>query len=251
MTLRIYVPTYKRAKFLLGKDYFKTAVYVLPESQRDEYFKVLPAERMIVIPDENDGNLCRKQNWMLRNLERPYLKIDDDVSKLVTHEKGNRKKLKQQVPMTPRQAEKFIINAFNLAYEWGCKYWGIGVNTDGKNYQQYKPFSLTQPILGPFNGHLDHNVFYDERMPGKDDYDFSLQMLNKYKKILRFNKYSYVCKHADNSGGWVSIRSREREVNDCKAIMKKWGESIIKYRIPPRKKGDLLNGRIRVPIRGV
>jgi hypothetical protein len=33
--------------------------------------------------------------------------------------------------------------------------------------------------------------------------------------------------------------------------MEKWGSKIIKYIIPPRNKNDLLNGRLRVPIKGV
>jgi hypothetical protein len=251
MRLRIYIPTYNRPSALLGKDYFKAAVYVLPESQRDEYFKALPQKRMIVIPDENDGNLCRKQNWMLRNLERPYLKIDDDVSALAHVEKGSRKRINKHIKLSPAQAESLIISGFNLAGEWGCVYWGINVNTDGRNYQQYKPFSLTQPCLGPFNGHLKHDLYYDERMSGKDDFDFSLQVLHKHKKLLRMNKYSYTCKHGDNKGGWVSERTKETEINDCNAIMKKWGREIIKYKIPPRNKNDLLNGRLRVPIKGV
>jgi len=67
----------------------------------------------------------------------------------------------------------------------------------------------------------------------------------------QINKYSYVCKHGTNVGGWGSKRSKEREIEDCKAIMKKWGSKIIKYEIPPRCKNDLLNGRFRVPIKGV
>jgi hypothetical protein len=249
--MKIYSPTYKRADSLLGKEYFKDLIYILPESQRDEYCKVLPQKRMVVIPDENDGNLCRKQNWMLKNLDRPFLKIDDDVSAIAHTEKGKWKKVKRRIFLTQKEAQSVIINGFNLASEWGCVYWGINVNTDGRNYQQYKPFSLTQPCLGPLNGHLKHDLYYDERMSGKDDFDFSLQVLHKYKKLLRLNKFCYVCKHTTNEGGWVSKRSKEREIKDCKAIMEKWGSKIIKYIIPPRNKNDLLNGRLRVPIKGV
>lgn len=254
--LRIYIPTYKRAAALAGKDYFKSAVYILPESQRDDYIKVLPAKRMIVIPNKVDGNICRKQNWMLRNLQRPYLKMDDDVCGLTTTEgiyskQGKFIRTRQHVALTPRQAINVIAQGFNLAAQFGVVYWGINVNTDGRNYQQYKPISLTQPVLGPFNGHLKHDFFYDERMGTKDDYDFSLQVLAKHKKILRLNKYAYDCKHATNPGGLIGFRSMEYEEKYCRAIMKKWGENVIRYRIPPRKMGDLLNGRVNIPIKGV
>jgi len=251
MKINIVIPTYKRWNNLVGKDYFRTAKYVLPESQQKEYAEVLPKERMIVIPDDQDGNIARKRNWILRNIERPLLMIDDDVKRIIHAEKGNRERVKQMIPLTPEQAEAFIESGFLLAEEWGCVMWGINVNTDGRNYQQYKPFSLTQMVLGPFQGHLEHDLVYDERMGTKEDYDICLQALNKYKKILRFNKYAYDCKHGDNSGGIVSMRTKQREIEYCEAIMRKWGKHIIKYKLPPKSDRDLLNGVVNVPIAGV
>ena len=253
--INIVIPTYKRAGALVGKDYFETAKYVLPESQRDDYKKTLPAKRMIVIPDESDGNIARKRNWILNNIERPLVMMDDDVRQIVTVEGvysgGIFKGKSRAIALTLAQAQTVIENGFAMAEEWGCVYWGINVNTDRISYQQYKPISLTQLVLGPFNGHLRHDLFYDERMGTKDDYDFSLQVLRKYKKLLRFNKYSYTCEHGTNPGGLIGYRTRELETKYCKAIMKKWGTHIIKYKLPGEKMADLLNGTVNIPIKGV
>jgi len=249
--LNIAIPTYKRAHSLPGKDYFMTAKYVLPESQADDYAQVLPPGRMIIIPDNADGNIARKRNWILQNIPRPLLMIDDDVKCLIHSEKGACEKLMQHIKLTPHEALDAIISGFNLAHQWGCVLWGINVNTDGRNYQQYKPFSLTQVVLGPFQGHLDHDLLCDERMGTKDDYDFSLQVLNKYQKILRLNKFAYDCDHGDNKGGIVSMRTMEVEKEYNRRIMSKWGSHIIKYPENPRKMKDLLNGMVSVPIRGV
>lgn len=124
-------------------------------------------------------------------------------------------------------------------------------NTDGRNYQQYKPFSLTQVINGPFQGHLEHDCLYDERVGTKEDYDISLQLLRKHKKILRLNKFAYVCNHGTAEGGIVSWRTMKVETDSCRAIEKKWGRNIIKYSLNPKKMSDLLNGDMHVPIRGV
>ena len=114
------------------------------------------------------------------------------------------------------------------------------------------PFNLTNIILGPFQGHLEHDLVFDDRVGSKDDYDMSLQQLRKYKKILRFNKFSYDCRHGDNSGGIVSYRSTDKEIEYCKQIMKKWGSKIISYQLPPKKPTDLLNAkRVNIPIKGV
>lgn len=256
--INIVIPTYKRSKNLAGKEYFKKAKYVLPESQRDEYLKILSTKRMIVIPDDCDGNIARKRNWILDNIKRPLLMIDDDVSCLRMTEgmhESNQSRFKEKgierIRLTEDQAMGVIQHGFNLAAEFECVFWGINLNEDGRNYQQYRPINLTQPVLGPFGGHLKHDLHYDERMGTKDDYDFSFQVLNRHKKILRFNKFSYDCGHGDNEGGIVSMRTMEKEIHYCKAIMKKWGKHIIRYKIPPKKQADLLNGRVNIPIHGV
>lgn len=249
--LNIIIPSYKRAGQVAGYDYFKSARICIPGAQKDDYLKHYDTDRLIIIPNESDGNVARKRNWILRNISRPLLMVDDDVKGLSMSEKGSRRRLKQNIALTPSQAQRVIMDGFNMAQQWRCVLWGVNVNTDGRNYQQYKPFSLTQMVLGPFQGHLQHDLYFDERMGTKDDYDFNLQALAKYRKILRLNKYAYDCLHGSNAGGIVSSRSQEREIKYCRAIMKKWGERVIKYRIPPRKMGDLLNGRVNVPISGV
>ena len=249
--MNIAIPTYKRANGLLGVDYFPTAKYVLPESQRDDYRKVLLAARMIVIPDEHDGNLCRKRNWILENIGRPVLMVDDDVKGLIHCEKGKSDRAQKHIALTSDEARNVIINGFNLAHQWGCRLWGINVNTDGRNYQQYKPISLSSIVNGPFTGHLEHDFRYDERFSFKEDYDFSLQVLRRDSKILRLNKYAYDCKHAENYGGMVSYRSFQAEVDECRRIEKKWGREVISYSLNPKKPADILNGRVNVPIAGV
>lgn len=255
--VNIVIPSYKRAHALKGYDYFPTARYVIPASQEADYLKTCSPDRLIVIPDECDGNIARKRNWILKNIPRPLLMLDDDVSALamtegIYDERGRfTGRCRQHQVLTPEQAHEVIIQGFNLAHQWGCVFWGLNVNTDGRNYQQYKPFSLTAPILGPFQGHLEHDLLCDERMGTKDDYDFFLQVLHRHKKALRLNKFCYVCDHGDNLGGIVSMRTMEKETQYCRAIESKWGRHIISYPLKPRRMSDLLNGRVRVPIAGV
>jgi hypothetical protein len=239
-------PSYKRAGLVKGYQYFPYMKLCIPESQEADYLKHYDAARLIVIPDDQDGNLPRKRNWILQNVPRPLVMIDDDVSYLGTKEHGETRRL------TPEEAEALIAHGFNLAAEWGVKYWGLNQNSDRVSYQEYKPFSLTYPVLDPFTGHLDHDLFYDEAVGSKLDYDFSLQALNKYKKILRFNKYFYRCEHGNNPGGLIGMRTLEYETRFCRAIEKKWGRSIIRYSLHPRKLTDLLNPEhVQIPIAGV
>lgn len=252
--INIVIPSFKRADRLVGYEYFSKARYVVPESQADAYISGRDKKRFIVIPDSEDGNIVKKRNWILRNIPRPLVMIDDDVDKMTMTEGGayfeENGHAKQMIPLTPEQAEGVLIQCANLAFMWGCPMFGFNLNTDGRNYQQYKPFSLTQPILGPCSGHLDHDLLYDEEMDLKEDYDISIQALSKYKKILRMNKYAVNADHKDNKGGCVSYRTMQRERDACKAIERKWGTKIIHYKLDG-KYTDLLNGRVNIPINGV
>ena len=253
MKINIFIPTYKRADVLVGKDYFKSARYVLPEGQRDDYRKTLPAKRMIVMPDEFDGNICRKQNWMLDNLERPYVKVDDDVECIGYFEgrTGMKTGDHRRKILDPLLFDGWARQSFDMAEQFGAKMWGIAQNEDNRIFKEFHPISLRLPVLGPFNAHLGHDLKYDERMGTKDDYDMSLQQLNKYKIIFRWNKFHYICGHGTNPGGLIGYRTRELETKYCKAIMKKWGKHIIKYKLPGEKMADLLNGIVNIPIKGV
>jgi len=248
--MNIIIPSYKRSDNLIGKDYFNMAKYCVPESQEKEYIKVLGKKRVIILPDDEDGNIVKKRNWILKNISRPLIMIDDDVSELNYFESNNNKPKKKTLDIN--NLTTFFEKSFLLCNEFGAKMWGINQNQDTVAYKQYSPFNLSNIILGPFQGHLDHDLLFDERVGSKDDYDMSLQHLNKYKKVLRLNKYSYDCKHGDNSGGIVSYRSKDKEIEYCKAIMRKWGKRIIQYQIPPKKMTDLLNAKkVNVPIGGV
>jgi hypothetical protein len=255
--LSIVIPSYKRWENLPGYDYFSTAKYIIPESQYNNYAFNRDKKRFIAIPDSEDGNIVKKRNWILKNIPRPLIMIDDDVTSLMmTDGKADdyfeRMGIaKERVKLTPEQAIGIFEQTANLAYQWECPMFGFNLNTDGRNYQQYKPFSLTQPILGPCSGHLFHDLLYDEKMDLKEDYDISIQALNKYRKILRLNKYAVDADHKSNKGGCVSYRTLEREEAACKAIEKKWGTHIIHYNIEKGKYTSYLNGIVHIPINGV
>lgn len=134
--VNVTIASYKRAHKLVGYDYFKMAKIVAPHSQRDEYFKTVAKDRLIIIPDKDDGHHCRKRNWILRNITRPVLILDDDV-KMIIHTEGGEHfrrngRAMQQIPLPADRVEWFIENGFNLAYSWGVPFWGINctIRTD-------------------------------------------------------------------------------------------------------------------------
>ena len=249
--MNIVIPSYKRADNLIGKDYFYMAKYIVPESQRKEYVDSLGEERVICCKDEEDGNIGKKRNWILKNIERPLIMIDDDVKSLRLFE--NRKEYKIGVNMDKEDLNDFFEMLVEMCEGFGAKMFGLLPLQDPGAYLEFKPFSLTSMSLGPFQGHLKHNLIFDEWVGTKDDYDMCLQQMNEYKMVFRYNKVCYLDADGDKkAGGIVSYRSLDKEIEYCKRIMKKWGTRIIKYNIPPKNMNDILNAqKFNVPIKGV
>lgn len=252
--MNVIIPSYGRSQTLPGKDYFYTARYCVPESQADEYCKVVGNDRVLAIPDEYDGNICRKRNWILENTDFPLVMVDDDVASIGYFEGRRGMKNGEHRPKTldPDLFVAFCEQSFELCRGFGARMWGIGQNEDNRIYKEFQPLSLSKVTLGPFQGHLEHDLVFDERVGTKDDYDMALQQLYRYHVLMRWNKFHYICEHGENAGGIVSYRSKAKEIEYCKAIMAKWGKGVIKYKLPPEKMNDLLNARwVNVPIEGV
>ena len=248
--MNVIIPSFKRSENLIGKDYFFMAKYCVPKSQEEDYIKQVGKDRVIVLPDAEDGDIIKKRNWILNNIPRPLIMIDDDVKNIQFWNDRKENYLSKEFPK--ELLNDLFKELVNMAEQFDVKLFGLSQNQDDRQYREFLPFSLSNLILGPFQGHLEHDMIFDKRVGTKDDYDMALQHLNKYKKILRFNKYAYDCEHGDNKGGIVSYRSKEKEIEYCKAIMLKWGKKIIQYKIPPTKMTDLLNAKkVNVPINGV
>jgi hypothetical protein len=250
--MNVIIPSYKRSHDLKGKDYFFMAKYCVPESQKQEYINAVGIDRVITLPDSQDGDIVKKRNWILKNIPRPLIMIDDDVKKISfwNNRKNGDSYLRKDL------GKDYLLEVFEqfieMSKEFGVKMFGLSQNTDDRVHKEFCPFNLSNIILGPFQGHLDHDLLFDSKVGTKDDYDMALQQLNKYKKVLRFNKFAYDCEHGDNKGGIVSYRSQEKEIEYCKQIMLKWSKKIIEYKIPPEKITDLLNAKkVNIPIKGV
>lgn len=82
--VNIIIPTFKRAGNVKGFNYFKSSKLCVSESQSAEYARHYGKRRLLVMPDEFEGNIARKRNWILRNVKRPLLMVDDDVEHIAT-----------------------------------------------------------------------------------------------------------------------------------------------------------------------
>jgi hypothetical protein len=248
--MMILAPSWKRADICTSHKYFPSLKYVVCKSQEKSYLdKGLP---VLACQDKDQGNVSRVRNWILDYAKKENVCIVDDDLKCLSRWNGN-----ECHKMSGDEAEEFIEYGFMLAEQFGVKMWGVNIIQDKGAYREYTPFSLTNVILGPFGGFLNPSCRYDENLPLKEDYDLSLQMLNKYRKILRINHVHYICEQHTNIGGCAEYRTLDEEKDQFELLEKKWGKDIVR-----RDKGNSntqrkrqvtydINPIIKIPIGGV
>lgn len=216
--IHVAIKSYRRAGRVSTIEIAPFASIWVPESQGEEYRRHYGAQ-VVTIPDDADGNCARKNNAILDRSPAPWTVImDDDIDRICYWEDGER------VPLAGPALLRVIEHHFLLAADAGVRLWGINQTNDAMAYRTMTPFSFLAPILGPFGGHLSPDLRYDEWVFLKEDYDFWLQNIQKYRRTLRANKYHYFHGHGyGRAGGLSSTRSMELEWQHAHRMVEKWG----------------------------
>jgi len=135
----------------------------------------------------------------------------------------------------------------------------MNIIPDKGAYREYTPLSMNNYIGGGFQAFITDGFGfrYDEDLPLKEDYDMTLQVANKYRKILRFNFLHYNLKQHTNVGGCADYRTIEKEKEQFELILRKWGSRIVRKDTGASKvnrKKEItydINPIIKVPLKGV
>lgn len=246
----IFAPSYRRPEGITTQLYLPECTYVVAEKEAKDY--EANGHRVWAVPDSAQGNVSRIRNYILDNCGcSRVLILDDDIGYLGRWEAAKPKRL------TTDEAMEFIEQGFFMAEQFGVRYWGVNLLPDKGAYREYTPLALKACVLGPFQGFNDLDLRYDERLPLKEDYDLSLQVLNKYRMTLRFNAYFYSCKQHTNPGGCAAYRTIDREKQQFDLLQKKWGSRIVRSdsgasNVNSKKNQSYdINPIIKVPIGGV
>lgn len=262
MKISVNVPSYKRPNDIKTLRYLPYVRVWVDGSEYDAYKKANPKATIVRCADGVQGNLCRVLNHILdeefkRGMD-VVLILDDDINWIerfvvndVTGFGYDTHKLNADEVL--QMVEKYSI----VAKEMGAKFWGININQDKLCYKHNQPFSTKSYIGGPFRCHLKGSrCRYDERLFFKDDYDMTLQQLNIERVVLRVNAYHYICEQSTNKGGLAAYRNRDREMEQCELLKKKWGGQIFRFDdtnkgMTKKEKRQDYNMIMKVPIKGV
>lgn len=261
MKISVNCPSYKRPK-VETLDYLPFCKVWVDNKEYDDYIKANPKykDNIISVPDGIQGNVCRIRNYIL---DKEFEKgidvvciIDDDMNGIYYFENENGKAYNKKI-VNQDEFMQFLEKYSVICEELGFKLWGVNLNQDALSYRQYSPFSTNSVILGPFSCHLRNNIRYDVNLPLKEDYDLAIQHLNKYRGILRLNKFHYNCKQSKQAGGCATYRNYQREEEQLKLLQKKWGKEIVKIdkavnsNTKKVKKEIDYNPIINIPIKGI
>ncbi len=246
MKIRIVAPSYKRPEKSITQINYPSVKLVVRESEAEEYKK--NGNDIIVCPDSAQGNISRVRNWILDNLLDDVdclIILDDDCKEISRWQDQTNTKLEEE------ELIRFCQQTSLVCKELGFKLWGLNTVTDKGAYREYTPFSFIQFIGCPFHAHIKGTELrYDEDLQLKEDYDFTLQNIKKYKGCLRVNYANYNVKQSEQEGGCANIRSLKKEKQQFFALQKKWGKDIIKRDKQSKRSFDY-NPIMKVPIKGV
>jgi hypothetical protein len=250
LDFKIYAPTYKRGNLCRTHKYLKEIIYVARESERDDYKDT--HDKVWIVPDSAQGNVARIRNYILNNSEEKNIILLDDDIKHFGRWNGTK-----SVKLGEFEAYDMMQEGMQLAEDMDVKFWGLNCIADKGSYREYTPFGTRQYIGGPFQAHRDNDLRYDEEIYLKEDYDMTLQVLNKYRRNLRLNMYHYICDQATLAGGCAEYRSVGREMEHNEMFRKKWGSGIVRMdsgasQVNRKKKTTYdINPIIKIPIGGV
>lgn len=240
-------PSYGRAGRVSSDRFFPGLIYVVPESQAGSYEALSDLQggaSILSIPDKYDGNVARKRNWILREFAgRNLVMVDDDYQGIFRTITG------QEVAVDLPRLEVLLLNGFAMAEDAGTPLWGINVQADPKFYREYTPITFLSPVLGPFLGisaDLPESLRFDEDLWLKEDYDFSLQVLRRFHRIVRLSMYHYRVDHHDLPGGTIGQRRWDEEVRQLVRLREKWGPEVVRFDLTRS-----VNPIVRPPLKGV
>lgn len=244
----IAIPSYKRPNDCLTAKYIPNSVIFCHEFEAKEYEDGNKGHKIVKIPDDlQKKGMGVIRNFILDNTEGDeVLLMDDDIKYVGLYDN------QELIKLTGEEVEIFAKNSFRMCKEAGTKLWGLNLQSDKKFYREYSPFSLSSVILGPFMGIVKDGIIrFDNDLGLKEDYDYGLQILNKYRKILRFNKYHYSCHHIKKKGGCATYRTQQKEIDQAERFQKKWGERIVKIKRKTQGGNLSINPVVIVPINGI
>ena len=168
------------------------------------------------------GKLCESRNRVLEDAfktDKTCIQLSDDLTSLgIAQDKTN---------VTKSNIEECVSVIEQALDNTRTKLGGGNVAANAFYFDPFKPIKLHHFILGDFSVIKPTDLRFDTRFKLKEDYDYTLQHIQKYGGVARCDSIIAKFKHRVNIGGVVDIRTPEIEQKSIRLLKKKWGRNIV------------------------
>ena len=156
------------------------------------------------------------------------IQLSDDLKKVTTNKNFQEKK---QIDVDFAILE--LVNIF-------CKVDGVylmGIPPTSNDFYAKNKISKNTFCIGDMLFIKPNNLKFDTSLTLKEDYDYTLQHIQKYGNVFRYQKYLFEFEHYKNKGGAVDYRTEKEEQKNIMILRAKWGDKI---RLNPKRKNEIL-----------
>ena len=205
-----------------------TIIFVDSPEEREEY---LEYNRCKVVYTKTKG-IQHARNAIL-----DYFNIGDYIITLCDDVKGvyELKGKKDLRRLNYTGLIKLINLGFDACLKYGTELWGVyPIKNDFYMSRTIAPAGF---VIGTFSGIIVNDIRCDTSLQLKEDYDFTIKNIIRFKKIVRFNYYCVEAKHYNNKGGCVDYRNPEMEKAACDRLLELYPNYV---RLNPRRENEVL-----------
>jgi len=236
----IFIPSKGRAHKCITADFFTQhlmSVNLVVEPQDwHSYYKEFEGFHNIIVLPENDMGITYVRNYIKKYAidkisANFYWMIDDDV------------KFNKVVNGKIKPVDNLYFLDELISSVESRKFAQIGFEYQQFAWSTEKPFTDGSycDVAVAINLEKTRNFWYDEDVQLKEDRDFTMECLYRGHKTRRYNNICITCPtNGSNDGGLKPVYSQSgRELEVCKRMVKKWGESICNIQTKPNGRTDL------------
>lgn len=182
------------------------------------------------------GTLCDNRNEALNyswDNGQDCIQTDDD---LIGIKLAYSKDTNDNKDITFKETIDIMDDAF---FQMGLKFKLAGVAPTINNffYNPNKPISIRHFIVGNIMLIKKCGLYFDTNLKVKEDFDYTLQHIQKFGGVVRCNNILANLKHRTNKGGCVEYRTELVEQEAIKYLKEKWGSAI---RDNPKRPNEVL-----------
>lgn len=221
--MKIVIPSRKRVGVITAcaLRLVPDAYVCVHESERDDYAAVVARDRLVC---HQVVGLPAIRNFILDTFgDDLVIMIDDDISHIEFHLGEYRRTFSR-----PDEVMAIIDNTAEMASGFGAKLFGWAQNGHVMARSANKPFTLSRSVGGVV-GVFPNPLRYDPKVFMRDDTDYALQHLLKYRVVFRDDRFVFLSKNCFRSGGGgnAMAQSHDNYVADKEYLKQKWGKYIV------------------------